>query len=98
MMPLAGPWLAITERQYNQCSATLVEQARRCVNRAVKEVQYITFVTVDGVFQLASGFLLLAGFLSSKDELIREDLVPKVSFVPPTPGRRDWSLSVQGRF
>lgn len=97
-MPLVGPWLAITERQYQSCSATLVSQARRCVDRAVKEVQYITFVTVDGIFQLASGFLLLAGFLSSKDELIRTDLLPKVSFVPPTPGRRDWALTVQGRF
>ncbi len=96
--PLVGPWLAIAERQYASCSATVVSQARRCVDRAVKEVQYITFVTVDGIFQLASGFLLLAGFLSSKEELIRADLLPKVSFVPPTPGRRDWALSVQGRF
>jgi hypothetical protein len=96
--PLVGPWLAIAERQYASCSATVVSQARRCVDRAVKEVQYITFVTVDGIFQLASGFLLLAGFLSSKEELIRTDLLPQVSFVPPTPGRRDWALGVQGRF
>jgi hypothetical protein len=96
--PVVGPWLAITQRTYEQCTATLIQQARKCVNHAVKEVEYITFVAVDGVAQAATGFLLLAGFLSSKDELIRNDLVPKVSLVPPTPGRPEWALNVQGRF
>lgn len=96
--PIAGPWLAIAERQYEQCKTSTVEQARRCVQKAVGEVQFITFVAVDGVFQLATGFLTLAGLLSSRDELIREDLLPKVSVIPPGPGRREWALSVQGRF
>ncbi len=96
--PLVGPWLAVAERKYEQCKTTTVEQARACVQHAVGEVQFITFVAVDGVFQLATGFLTLAGLLSSRDELIREDLLPKVSLIPPTPGRREWALSVQGRF
>jgi hypothetical protein len=96
--PVIGPWLAITERNYGTCKTANVQEARACVNQAVHEVQYITFVAVDGVFQMATGFLLLAGLLSSKDELIRQDLVPKVSFVVPAAGRREWSLSVQGRF
>lgn len=96
--PVIGPWLAITERNYGTCKTANVQEARACVNQAVHEVQYITFVAVDGVFQMATGFLLLAGFLSSKDELIRQDLVPKVSFIVPAAGHREWSLSVQGRF
>lgn len=96
--PIIGPWLAIAERKYEQCKTTTVDQARACIQHAVGEVQFITFVAVDGVFQLATGFLTLAGFLSSRDELIREDLVPKVSVLPPSPGRREWALSVQGRF
>jgi hypothetical protein len=96
--PIIGPWLAITQRTYPNCVATMIDQARRCINRAVHEVQYITFVAVDGVFQLATGFLLLAGLMSSKDELIREDLVPKVSVLPPAPGRKEWALSIQGKF
>ena len=97
-MPVAGPWLAVAERKYEQCKTSTVEQARACVQHAVGEVQFITFVAVDGVFQLATAFLTLAGALSSRDELIREDLVPKVSLLPPSPGRREWALSVQGRF
>ena len=97
--PIIGPWLAITERDYGQCKTANVQEARSCVTRAVHEVQYITFVAVDGVFQMATGFLLLAGLLSSKEELIRQDLLPKVSFVVPTQGGHgEWALKVQGRF
>jgi hypothetical protein len=97
-LPVAGPWLAIAERDYEQCKTSTVDQARKCVKRAVGEVQFITFVAVDGVFQLATGFLTLAGFLSSRQELWREDVVPKVSFMPPLPGRREWALAVQSEF
>jgi hypothetical protein len=96
--PVIGPWLAIAERDFGTCKTASVQEARACVNRAVHEVQYITFVAVDGVFQMATGFLLLAGFMSSKDELIRQDLLPQVSFVVPAPGQRQWTLSVHGRF
>jgi hypothetical protein len=88
-VPIAGPWVAIAEREY---------EPRRCVRQAVAQVQFITFVAVDGVFQLASGFLLLAGLLSTKQELTRQDLVPQVSLTLPLPGREQWGLSVQGNF
>jgi hypothetical protein len=97
-VPLAGPWVAIAEREYEQCRTSNVEQARRCVRQAVAQVQFITFVAVDGVFQLASGFLLLAGLLSTKQELTRQDLLPQVSLTLPLPGREQWGLSVQGNF
>jgi len=96
--PVAGPWLAIAERNYDQCKTSTVQQARACVKSAVGEVQFITFVAVDGVFQLATGFLTLAGLLSTKQELTREDLLPKVSLVTTGPKRSDWALSVHGRF
>jgi hypothetical protein len=96
-LPIAGPWLAIAERSYEQCRTSTIQQARRCVSEAVGEVQFITFVAVDGVFQIASGLLILAGALSSKDELIRGDLV-HVDVRPSPTGSLDWAVSVQGRF
>ena len=97
-LPIAGPWLAIAERDYQQCKTTTVQLARQCVRKAVGEVQFITFVAVDGVFQMATGFLTLAALLSTKQELTREDLAPKVSVVATGPGPSDWGLRVQGRF
>lgn len=96
-LPIAGPWLAIAERQYEQCRTATVQQARRCVSKAVGEVQFITFVAVDGVFQLASSMLILAGALSGKDELIRQDLV-HVDVRPSPTGSVDWAVRVQGNF
>jgi hypothetical protein len=96
--PLVGPWVAIAERDYEQCKTTTVQLARRCVKQAVAQVQFITFVAVDGVFQAASGLLTLAGLLSTKQELTREDLLPQVSFSLPRPGSSDWALTVRGQF
>jgi hypothetical protein len=69
------------------------------VRNAVKEVQVITFFAVDGVGQLAGSLVTLAGVLSSKEELIRSDLVEKVqvSVVPPVQGN-PWAVSVSGQF
>jgi hypothetical protein len=96
-LPIIGPWLAIAERKYEECRTATVQQARRCVSKAVGEVQYITFTAVDGVFQLASGLIVVAGMLSSKDELLRQDLV-HVDVRPSRSGGVDWSLTVHGNF
>jgi len=96
-LPIAGPWLAIAEREYEQCRTATVQQARRCVSKAVGEVQFITFVAVDGVFQIASSMILLAGAISGKDELIRQDLV-HVDVRPSPTGSLDWAVSVHGHF
>ena len=96
-MPLAGPWLAIAEREYEQCRTATVQQARRCVSKAVGEVQFITFVAVDGVFQLASSMIILAAAVSGKDELIRQDLV-HVDVKPSPTGGVDWAVTVRGNF
>jgi len=97
-LPIAGPWLSIAERDYEQCKTSTVQQARECLRGAVGEVQFITFVAVDGVFQLATGFLTLAGLLSTKQELTREDLVPKVTVTATGPGPSDLGVSIQGSF
>jgi hypothetical protein len=94
-VPIAGPWLAIAERTYEPCRAVNTVQGRRCIDQAVKDVQYITFVAVDGVFQLASSMVILAAVLSGKDELVRRDLV-HVDVHPSPTGSLDWSVSVQG--
>jgi len=94
-MPIAGPFLAIATRDYEQCKTSTVQQARRCVSKAVGEVQYITFAAVDGVFQIASALVILAGAVSSRDELIRQDLV-HVNVAPGPTGGVDWAVTVQG--
>jgi len=95
MAPVVGPFIAVAERDYEQCKTATVAQARRCVSKAVGEVQYITFAAVDGVFQIASTLVILAGAVSSRDELIRQDLV-HVKVAPGKTGGVDWAVTVQG--
>jgi hypothetical protein len=100
LVPVVGPWFAIGTREY-QCAGTTgtVAEAKKCVNSAVGEVQLITFMAVDGIAQLATGFVTLAGLLSTKKALLRTDLLPaKVSLIPPLPGHDGWSLTARGEF
>jgi hypothetical protein len=99
-VPLVGPWAAIATREYTCASTTnTVAEARKCVNSAVGEVQLITFMAVDGIAQLATGFVTLAGLISTKKALLRTDLLPaKVSVIPPGPGRDGWTLTARGEF
>lgn len=97
--PVVGPWGAIGARNYETCRTRTVAEAKACVRNAVKEVQVITFFAVDGVGQLAGALVTLAGALSSKEELVRSDLVEKVqvSVAPPVQGS-PWAVSVTGQF
>jgi len=97
--PLVGPWGAIGARRYDQCRTSTVAEARRCVRKAVSEVQVITFLAVDGIGQLAGALVTLAGAISSREELVRSDLLKKVevSVIPPVDGE-PWALSVRGQF
>lgn len=103
--PIVGPWGAIGARNYETCRTRTVAEAKACVRNAVKEVQVITFFAVDGIAQLAGGLVTLAGAVSTKEELLRSDLVEKpavvedvkVSVVPPV-GGNPWALSVRGTF
>jgi hypothetical protein len=97
--PVVGPWGAIAVREYETCRTRTVAEAQRCVRNAVKEVRVITFLAVDGIAQLAGGLVTLAGLLSTREELIRSDLVEKVqvSVQPPVQGS-PWAVSVGGQF
>jgi hypothetical protein len=97
--PIVGPWGAIGARDYQTCRTRTVAEAKACVRNAVKEVQVITFFAVDGIGQLAGGLVTLAGALSTKEELVRSDLVQvdHVSVLPPVQGG-PFGISVQGRF
>ena len=99
LAPVIGPWIAVGTRKY-QCAATSkVSEAKACVNDAVGEVQLITFMAVDGIAQLATGFVTLAGLMSTRQELRRSDLVPtQVSLIPPGPGHDGWELTARGQF
>jgi hypothetical protein len=98
-VPIVGPWGAIGSRNYETCRTRTVAEAKACVRNAVKEVQVITFFAVDGLGQLAGGLVTLAGVVSSKEELVRSDLVEKVqvSVLPPVQGS-PWAVSVSGQF
>jgi hypothetical protein len=98
-VPIVGPWGAIGSRTYETCRTRTVAEAKACVRNAVKEVQVITFFAVDGLGQLAGGLVTLAGVVSSKEELVRSDLVEKVqvSVLPPVQGS-PWAVSVSGQF
>jgi hypothetical protein len=98
-VPIVGPWGAIGSRNYETCRTRTVAEAKACVRNAVKEVQVITFFAVDGIGQLAGGLVTLAGLVSSKEELVRTDLVEKVqvSVLPPVQGS-PWAVSVSGQF
>lgn len=93
--PVVGPFISIAARDYEQCKTATVAQARRCVTEAVGQVQYITFAAVDGVFQIASVLVIVAGAVSSRDELIRQDLV-HVKVAPGQTGGVDWAVTVRG--
>jgi hypothetical protein len=96
--PLIGPWGAIGARKYECKSATqTVSEAKKCVRAAVGEVQIITVIAVDGIAQLATAVIMLAGALSSHDELVRQDLV-NVAVIPPSDKREPWQLSLSGNF
>lgn len=96
--PLIGPWGAIGSRKYECKSATqTVAEAKKCVRAAVGEVQLITVIAVDGLAQLATVVVMIAGALSSHDELVREDLV-NVAVIPPGDKREPWQLGLSGKF
>ena len=96
--PLIGPWGAIGSRKYECKSATqTVAEAKNCVRAAVGEVQLITVIAVDGLAQLATVVVMIAGALSSHDELVREDLV-NVAVIPPGDKREPWQFGLSGKF
>ena len=99
LVPLIGPWVAIGTRKYQCGSSKNLDEAKKCVNSAVGEVQMITFLAVDGIAQLATSFITIAGLVSSKKALLRTDLLPaQVSVVPPGPGHDGWGISARGQF
>ncbi len=96
--PVVGPWGAIGSRTYETCKTSTVELAKKCVSNAVKEVQIVTFLAVDGIGQLAGALVTVAGLASTRQELIRSDLENvQVTFIPPG-DRRPWAVSVSGQF
>jgi hypothetical protein len=96
LVPVIGPWGAIGARKYT-CRANDIPAAKKCVQAAVGEVRTVTFLAVDGIGQTASAVVLLAGLLSSTDELVRQDLV-KVSVSVPEARGEPWALTFRGTF
>ncbi len=94
-IPVFGPYAAVGTREY-ECSVATVEAAKRCT---VGEVQIVTLIAVDGLAQTAGALIALAGVVSGRKELVRNDLLDlDVKVAPPVAGRDGWDLSVGGTF
>ena len=96
-IPVFGPYAAVATREYD-CQVDTVAAAKSCT---VEETQIVTAIAVDGLAQTAGALVAIAGFVSTKKELVRNDLVQMPitpSIAPPVAGRDGWQFSVRGKF
>jgi hypothetical protein len=96
-LPVFGPYAAIATRQYT-CEVDTVAAAKACT---ADETQIVTLMAVDGLAQTAAVLVTVAGFVSTKKELVRNDLVElpiTPSIVLPVAGHDGWQFSVRGAF
>jgi len=96
-IPVFGPYAAIGTREYD-CQVDTVAAAKRCT---VDETQIVTLIAVDGLAQTAGALVAVAGLISGKKELVRNDLVEMPvtpSVAPPIAGRNGWQFSLRGAF
>jgi hypothetical protein len=96
LLPVVGPWPAITGRKLT-CGAITVDEARGCLDRAYREATTVAVIAVDGILQATGLVLWLAGIASSRDELVRDDVPAfQVSFRRRNEGGLD--LGLRGQF
>jgi hypothetical protein len=100
VVPIVGPWGAIGAREFG-CDTSSVTVSRSdvddCVNGALGEVEAITLLAVDGLFQTMGATLFIIGLSSSEKQWIRTD-VAGVTFVPTLTLREGPGLQLHGLF
>jgi hypothetical protein len=73
-VPLAGPWLTLGRRDYHCDKNSHNYDSADCVG----DVFVVMGLIMDGVLQTGGGTLLLVGYLSTKQELVRDDVVLRI--------------------
>lgn len=92
-VPVIGPYAAIATREYD-CEVDTVSAAKACT---ADETQIVTLMAVDGLGQTAAVLVAVAGLISTKKELVRNDLI-EVTVTPPLSARAGWNFGVRGEF
>lgn len=91
-LPFVGPWLTMGRRDYHcESSNGSTENGADCL----ADVFVVMGLIVDGALQAGGGAMLLAGYLSTKKTLVREDLALTVR---PVVSSSAWGLTAAGRF
>ena len=71
---MAGPWLTIGQRQYGSWQRASLDDSLRCV----ADVFVVIGLVLDGVVQATGATLLLAGYLNTKPELVRDERAVRI--------------------
>ncbi|MFZ5896480.1 MAG: hypothetical protein ACOY0T_35830 [Myxococcota bacterium] len=72
-VPVIGAWPAVAGSEV-KCTAQDVPAAKQCLSEAYDQATTIAIVAVDGMVQATGVALLVAGLLSGRSELVRDDL------------------------
>jgi hypothetical protein len=94
VVPVVGAWPAVAGSKIT-CRAETVEAAKKCLDNAYTQATTIAIVAVDGMVQATGVALLVAGLLSGRSELVRDDQVRVSARRRPEGG---FELGVFGRF
>jgi hypothetical protein len=92
-VPFAGPWLTLGRRNYG-CDGDNDDNAEDGAE-CVADVFVVMGLIMDGIMQTAGGTLLLIGYTSTKQELVRQDSAFRLG---PTRVGSGYGLGASGGF
>lgn len=92
-VPVLGAWPAVAGSHVS-CNAQDVPAAKQCLSDAYNQATTIAIVAVDGMVQATGVVLLIAGLLSGRSELVRDDL----TLTARQRAEGGFDLGVHGRF
>lgn len=89
--PVAGPFLTIGLREYGTCNKPGASDSLRCL----ADVFVVTGLIFDGIMQVTGATLLLAGYLNTKTELVRDERALRIL---PTQVGTGYGMGLRGGF
>lgn len=73
-VPVLGPWLALTKREFDCGKLGSVDDAQSCQDSTFREAQTFAVLGTVGLIQAVGGTLFLVGLLDRRQEWVREDV------------------------
>jgi hypothetical protein len=70
LVPLVGPWITFGRRNHAECAEASGTDKSHCIGDRLLDVVLI----IDGLAQVSTGLLVLAGHLAGRAKLVRTDL------------------------